>query len=61
MKNYPNGTYSGLVLEELKTDKVGGNENNQVESQTVDKNQSEKDDIEAKKMKEADAILLKET
>jgi hypothetical protein len=61
MKNYPNGTYSSLVLEELKTDKVGGNENNQVESQTVDKNQSEKDDIEAKKMKEADAILLKET
>ena len=61
MKNYPNGTYSSLVLEELKTDKVGGNENNQVESQTVDKYQSEKDDIEAKKMKEADAILLKET
>ncbi len=59
MKNYPNGTYSSLVLEELKTDMVGGNESNQVESQTLDKNQSEKDDVEAKKMKEADEILLK--
>lgn len=24
VKNYPNGTYNGLIQEELKTDKVGG-------------------------------------
>lgn len=28
LKNYPNGTYSDLVREELKTDKVGGAEFN---------------------------------
>ena len=61
MKNYPNGTYSSLVHEELKTDKVGGRESKEIELQTVDTNQKEKDEIEAKKMKEADAILLKQT
>ena len=59
VQNYPNGTYSSLIQEELKTDKVGDREGKEIELQSIDKNKNEKDEVEAKKMKEADANLMK--